>query len=56
MTTFNDALTRIADDWEAEGNTCKTILVAGVPVKVCLDENGEIIKGVFREYAKYTHQ
>jgi len=56
MSIIKDALDGKATRHETGGGTCKTIKIGSHDVKVCLDENGEIIEEAFRSYAKLTNQ
>ena len=56
MSIIKEGLDGKADRHETGGGTCKTIKIGSHDVKVCLDENGEIIEESFREFAKLTGQ
>jgi len=56
MSIIKDAIDGKATRHEAMGGTCKEIVIGGITIKVCLDENGEIIDENFKQFAKLTHQ
>ncbi len=45
-----------AAEHENHGGACKTILITGKEVKACVDENGQIVDKVLRQFAIMTGQ
>lgn len=56
MKSLIDRLNQEAEEHEANGGKCKTILVKGQKVKCCLDQNDEIMNYKLRVIAQLTNQ
>jgi hypothetical protein len=56
MIEIKTKLDSMATEHEGAGGTCKTIILFGKEIKVCLDENGKPLDEHLEQICKMTNQ